>query len=241
MIGIGINENVYLAKAELSANKESLSLAFKQKDEKELSLFEQLNADEHIESATGRSILIFSPLPAADGPDMTEAKRFDRAFSDVNSIKGQLIHIMKQYMVKDDAKLGDAYFGTGIDEANLTSKLVQKPILHIVFNNMVQGFLEKMKPFFGKTDPQYLMRLLLIRQSKEKHYPTLRKRFLEESPFLELMVIPKEESKVAFTPYEIREKLDSADEIPKESADPASAAPAKTATEIFGPQSNVQF
>lgn len=231
MIGIGINENIYIAKAEFGDKKDSLILSFKQSVGKKLSMFEQLAAAEHIETEGGKDIRLFAPLPSKDD-EKTEEKKVELAFADVNSTKGQLIHILEGYMVKADATLGDMYEGIGMSDDNFNQKMLNKDVLNLIFTNMVNGFLAKIKPWVGKEDP--LFRLLLVRQSKDKHFPTLRKRFLTESPFWEPMFVAKKESKVKFTPYEIREELDSDKVIPKEEADKKDAPPAKTAEEIFG-------
>lgn len=237
MIGIGINENIYLDKAEFAENHESLILSFKEKEERVLTMYERLQADEHIEVAGGRDIRLFAPLPSTDA-EKTEEKKVDLAFTDINNTKGQLIHILLGYMVKEDAVLGDIYAGIGMSEENFKLKMQNKDALKLIFGNMVTGFLDKIKPWLGKQDP--LFRLLLLRQSKEKHFPTLRKRFLTESPFWEPMFIPKDASKVAFTPYEIREKLDSNEVLQRDEADKKDNTPAKSAEEIFK-QSNLTF
>lgn len=230
MIGIGINENVYIEKAEFGDKKDSLILTFKQKAERELTMFEKLQAEEHIESAGGLPIRLFAPLVNKDD-DKTEEKKVDLAFTDINNTKGQLIHIMLGYMTKEHATLGEIYAGIGMSEENFREKMLNQDALKLIFQNMATAFLDKVKPWIGKSDPTF--RLLLLRQSKDKHFPTLRKRFLTESPFWEPMFIPKSDSKVAFTPYEIREKLDSNEVIAKDQADVKNDTPQKTAEEIF--------
>lgn len=229
-ISIGINEDVYIDKAEFGDKKDSLILTFKQKAEKELTMYEKLQADEHIEMTTGKEIRLFAPLVNKDD-DKTEEKKVDLAFTDINNTKGQLLHILEGYMTKKDAVLGDIYLGIGMSEENFREKMLNQDALKLIFQNMTNSFLAKIKPWVSVKDPTF--RLLLVRQSKDKHYPTLRKRFLTESPFWEPMFIPKTDSKVAFTPYEIREGLTSAEVIQKDQADKTAAAPQKTAEEIF--------
>jgi len=83
------------------------------------------------------------------------------------------------------------------------------------------------------------MRLLLVRQSKDKHFATLRGTYLDDQPFLEPMAIPKDASKLKFSPWEIENGYDSSAPAPK-AAKPeggvpgATAAAPVTASNIFG-------
>jgi len=82
------------------------------------------------------------------------------------------------------------------------------------------------QPYFGNED--YKLRILLRRSNSKNHYPKFRDKLLQAFPFVELAIIPKESSKIAFTKYEITNKLNDGtpvtdtDDFPDSTPAPAS-------------------
>lgn len=216
MIHIGVNENVYLEKVSLD-DKNALELTFGEVGKvKPTSLFANVASDEVVEN-TDMSVRIFAPLPPKK-EDMTEEKKVDLLVSDINKTKGILRHILMGYYTSEDLKglWAQSFAGLPIDEANFTKQILVKEILEGIHKNMARIFIEKIKPFLG--DQTRTFRLLLVRQSKDKHYATFRGRFIDDNPFWEDMQVPKEASKVKFTPWEIEQGLTHGIPVSKDAA-----------------------
>lgn len=238
-IQIGINENVVLTGASLD-DKHVLMLTFEQlKGEGgPKNIFEQLASATVVETIK-QDIRIFPPTPPKD-ETKTEERRVSLVSDDMNGTKAILIHFMKGYMVSTEATL-DLFASIPIDANSYNQKILQKEVLEQVHLNMANQFITKMKPFIGKADQKF--RLLLIRQSKDKHFPGLRKKYLDESPIWEPMEVPLASTKLAFTKYELENGFDSGAPSVKEDADKtaggnkpggdAGAAP-MTAAAVFG-------
>jgi hypothetical protein len=250
-IGIGLNENVYISDISQDTQSSAILITFKEVGAEvsgEFDYFTALGSEKVVEVDNGTVLRLFAPNePKAD---LTEEKRINFAYNDVNGTKAVIEHIMKGYMAADQAAIGmKLYDNTGIEQDNFKQKIVQKPILLAVHNNLYRHFISGMKEFLNKTD--LLFRLLLIRQSTDKAFPTFRRRFLEEQPFWEPMEVAKESSKLwrpiktgdiitgyepAFTKYEIDNKLNSSEPAPtKDKADkPAATATPVSASSVFG-------
>lgn len=235
-IKIGINENVFLQSAVMD-DKNVLELKFEEASKEKKSYFADVAADEVTEN-TDMGIRLFPALPPKKD-DMTDAKKVDLVVSDINGTKGILRHLLLGYLTSEDLKglWAHAYDGLTITEENFPQMVLKKEVLEGIHKNMVRVFLEKIRPFLNNKELTF--RLLLVRQSKDKHFATFRKRYIEDNPFYESMQIPKEASKVAFTPYEIREGLDNG--LPAQKSDSADkkgdgaggTAPV-TAANVFG-------
>lgn len=145
----------------------------------------------------------------------------------IGDIKDQLEHILKAYMSTQMIKW-DPLVGTGVTNDNMAAKLTSETVLTQVYNNVVDQFLKMIKPFVSDSGKK--MRMLFIRQSKAKHYPALRKKFLDSYPFIEPMDIPAASSKLKYSAYEIKENLHTGDAI---AAPATSAADANAANDIF--------
>lgn len=232
-IRVGITDNVYLESVTMD-DKLAVEFKFTEGDAPK-SAFAALQDDEVVENPSA-SIRIFAPNEEKD-TTLTQEKRVDRAVASFNKTKGILQHIMKQYMTTDAMpKLGKvAYDGTGITEENFTTEILKLEIQKLIHKNMVQAFLNAMQPFLNRSDLKF--RLLLLRQSKDKHFATFRGRYLEDQPFYESMDVPKEASKVKFTDYEIKEGLNDGTPTAKPSASAGAgtegAAPL-SAESVFG-------
>lgn len=215
MIGIGINENVYLKNAELD-EKNYLIITFAEKMEnRPKNIFEQLNDEKVIETIPDVSIRLF-PFNVPTDTKWTQEKKLDIVGADMNKTKAILMHLMKAYMPTEQAKL-NLFGGTLVDANNYSTEMLKNEVLKQIHLNMANQFIQLTKPYFN--NDTLLFRLILVRQSKEKHFPTFRAKHLEENPMYESMDIPKAASKVAFTKYELDNGLDSTKVFSKDEAD----------------------
>lgn len=230
MIGIGVNENVYLEKAELE--KENLVLTFQEialVDKAKMSAFDVLASEEVVDTVNGLSIRVFPPLPPKKDDDRTEEKKIELLTSDINRTKAILHHLAKGYLTADNVKGKMSPFRGlegQINANNYNQQIQQESILLAIHRNMCTDFINLIRPFLNK--PELAFRLLLVRQSKEKNFASLRSKALDESPFWESMEIPKEASKLytkvgegfvaKFTRYEVENGLNSSVPVDKKAA-----------------------
>jgi hypothetical protein len=244
MIGIGINENVYLASAELD-QKGVLGITFEEAgaaDKPKVdSLFDVIAAETVVETEYGMTIKMFPPLPPKEGNDRTEEKNVELLVSDINKTKGVLLHILRGYLTTDDIKKAgglNPFRGLPITKENFNKEIQRKELLEGIHRNMCTDFVNLIRPFLGQKDK--LFRLLLVRQSKDKHYASFRGKYIEDNPFFESMEIPKDASKVKFTKYELDNGLNDATPVKKDQAAAGDTAkggdqPAPlTAANVFG-------
>lgn len=240
MIKIGINENVYLGNA-LVDDKGSLQLIFKEigdTTKPKMSMFEAAASDEAVFAAPDITLRRFALNPPKNEDNKRTAEQMAEMITDdVNKEKDVLRHILKRYMTADQLKgVLQPFRSIPIDETTYESQIVKKEILEAVSKNLFSDFIGAITPFLNKPN-EYPSRLLLIRQSKDKHYAAFRNKYLDENPFLEDMAIPKEASKLKFTGYELTNGLDSDAPVAKPSAPAAGtgapAADAVTASSLF--------
>lgn len=244
MIRVGINESVFIRDAKLETETTRLRITFEEDGPvKYANAFERMNAEDAVEHLPTRDILLFPTIP----PDEKDAKGNMRTLeqkvgminSSHTSLKAQLRSILMGYMTSKDATL-DLYAGLNIDANNFNERIILKENVIGVCKNMFLQFIQKMQPFLlGEASAKF--RLLLVRQNAANNFPTLRSNYVTENPFWEPMEIKKEESKVTFTPYEIKEGLDNdlpasrkdADKTKGRSSDKG-GEPARTAEDVFG-------
>ena len=174
-----------------------------------------------------QDFLIYPPKSEAYGGGLDTQKNL---LNKISELKNQLDHIAAGYMPVGDRKF-DPLVGTGITLANMESELNKQDVMNKVYNNVVDQFITMMAPHIGESGKK--MRMLFIRQSATKHYPALRKRYLQSQPFMEPMEIPKAASKLAFSAYEKKNGLDSS--TPVQASAPASGADAAAAKRLFAP------
>lgn len=231
MIGVGINENVYLAGVELN-DKRALVFTFKQKDENERNVIQMLEEDEVGSIDTGSTIRLF-PFNVPNKQDMTNQQKLDIILNDIKNTGSLLVHMLAPFLPKNEIKL-DKFANTGISTkmppAEFEQRIMNQTILNDIWTNMTSNFIRLAKPLVGRTELAF--RLKLRRQSKDKHFPTLPNKFLDSEPCIEPMTVPKEQSKVKFSAYEIKEGLDKADTLPPSDADPI---PGEAGAEQFTP------
>lgn len=204
MIGIGINENVYLDKVILD-DKDVLAITFKNlpaPGAKKLSVFEEISASEVVDEAPEMTIRMFPMNGPKEDDSKTLEQKVDLARADIAKFKGICNHLLKGYMTSEEMKnILNPTRGIAIDEANTEQQITQKVTMNQISKNMAQDFVNAIRPYCG--NPAAAFRLLLVRQSKDKHFATFRGRYLDENPFWESMSVPKEASKLKFTPWEL--------------------------------------
>jgi len=222
MIQIGINENVYIHDAVLD-DKGNICITFEQLGEpgkeKPTSTFANIAADEVIETEYGMTIKLFPPLPPKPDNGRSVEKNVQLLQSDINKTKGIILHLLGGFMTTEQLKGKiNPFESLPIDESNFDEQIQKKEILDGVHRNLGRAFVELIKPYLDHKDNPF--RLLLVRQSPEKHFATLRGKYIKENPFWEPMTVPKEASKLAFTAYETTAGLTNGIPIAK----PANAA-----------------
>lgn len=252
MIGVGVNAPVFFEKAEKN-DKGTLNVTFKEStgETKKKSLLEQMNegTDDSGNSSGSVSLLLFPPSTEYTNKEgQKEVVEGPKRVQALMDFKNQLSHILLRYVTSKQITW-NVVKGLVLksDEELFVQVMDEKKYLQI-YNNIVDQFLEqaaKLKVY----DPTQLSRLMLVRQSKEKHFGRLRDKFLTDQPFFEDIAIPKDKSKLLvkagtkgattlfepdadgfvpkFTDYEIGKGLDN----PIRSAT-ASDSPAATAEEV---------
>lgn len=220
MIQVGINENVFISDISID-EKANLHITFKEAG-KAMSLFERLNSESIVEDTSGLEIRLFGIQVATD-PTMTQEKKADRAGDDITVLRSRLEHIMSGYLTKDEYRMSTIFAeGTGMDNDNYFKKLTEQPVLDKITSNLFNFFKSAMTPYVGKKELPF--RLLLTRQSKDKHFATLRRKYIEDNPFWESMDVPEEASKLKFTEYEIKEGLNDPTPTSRSTADAKSSS-----------------
>lgn len=217
-LGVGIHDNVFIGETSMDPDKATIMITFNEtakagKEKK--SLFAQAASSEVENVDEGTRLMLFPPTgPKEDSTD-TQEKKAKRAVADINKVKGQCLHILEQFYTKDDLKDKIQPFASiaGITEDNFETEVIKKEILLQVQKNIGRVFVQMMQPFVNKPDQAF--RLLLVRQSKDKHFATLRGTYLDEQPFLEPMAIPKESSKLKYSQWEIDNGYNSGAAVPK--------------------------
>lgn len=234
MIGVGINPNVYLSKIGKS-DKGALELYFSEGTaEIANNPFDQLNdqSGEIVDNSLDTKLMLFPPM-VPKKEDQTEAKKRELVSMDITDLRNQLTHIAQQYMTTDKIKF-DMFRNTGIKTAaDYDENILDATMLNKIANNLFDQFIELMQPYVGDATKRF--RLKLQRQSKDKHFATLPKKFLKDNPFLEPIEVPEASSKVKFTKWEKEQGLDSAEVAKKDEADkPAEGAAPTDPSAVFG-------
>lgn len=241
MITVGINENVVLEKVEIT-EKDKGTMAFtfrgvKEGAAEELSAFDALNSDGYTETGgDSLTIRLFAPNKPfeakTDGTPVSLADQQKMASANVAEKKNILFQILTIFVTSDKAKF-DLYRGTGLDKDNFPTRILQETTLQKIMSNMAEDFVTAITPFLD--DDKHAVRLLLVRQSKTKHFADFRQKFVKDNPFIESMLIPKEASKLAFTKHEIANGLNDGSPVPQSAADAtAEKAEELQAEAVFG-------
>jgi hypothetical protein len=242
-IGVGINEDVVLSKAEVLVDNDkiSLGLSFREKGQvkQEADAFAQLAGDGAVDTGNGLGTVIrvwppLSPLPTTTkNVAKTVAEMSKESQDNLGEVKNILIQILSCFTTTDKIKFSMFQGMEGITRENIDVKIVDKEVIKAAFTNLANQFVAQVTPFLDKDD--CAVRLLLVRQSKEKHYAAFRNRFIIQNPIIELMAIPKDASKLKFTPYEIEKGLDKAGAVAKPEGVVSDAAPSSVANMFAEP------
>ncbi len=248
-IRVGINKDVFIREAKYDTEKNWLIITFEEAGgQKFANAFERLGADEAVESLPTKDMYIFAPNePFAESKDgkkkRTIQQMADAVSRDITSTKAILQHLMGGYMTSAELAMPGLtvmYAGTGMDANNYQEKIIKKEIYTLVHKNMSEFFIKMMTPFFGQEDK--LFALLLVRQNAKVPYPAFRQNYIKENPFFEPMEGFNLGTKLAFTPYEIKEGLDNdlpvsrsdADKKSGETGAPSGGGKPMSAAEAFG-------
>jgi len=253
MIKVGVNENLVLSRAEKN-DKGTLVIAVREvgtevKEKKVQSAADMMSDGSDATGSSGgeQQFLMFQPgVTKYDDPTQPEdGKKIMGSFID---LKNQLAHWLKRFVPESQIKFSP-FSGVQInaaDENAIFSALQTLAITEKVYANYVDQFLAQIKPHLNNEAKPG--RLFLHRKSEASHFGVLRKKFLDNQPFWESMDIPVTSSKLYtkqvagttvhhepveidgikyvpnFSPYELKNKLDSTEVI-------ASTADASTTTE----------
>ena len=205
MINVGIQENVRLVKAELrpspDGNKEKDCLVIGLsvgEDGGKINLASLTKAETQVSDGDGQEYYLW-PFDNKDAKgavaDVAEVIKRMTGF------KARLTEILAGYMSLEtiEKKWNDEMFkGTGVNENNGEELLIKADIVNKVYRNLSLGFVDLIQPFVG-SDQAPKFRVKLVRQSKAKHFSNI-PRF---APFWEDMNVPKDQSKLKFTKWEV--------------------------------------
>lgn len=225
MIEVGIQKNVKLVGAEVRPDPQGNALKDTLVLKLELasggggfSLKDLTGAEENVQDGNDQEYYLW-PFDNKD----KDGKQIDwkEALRRIKDFKAQLNHILSGYMTKDviEAKWDSILFaGTGIvKDEDAPVMLVQEKPLYRVYKNIATGFVELITPHLSDINaPKF--RVKFTRQSKAKHFSRLPK----YAPFWESMDIPEDQSKLAYTQWEIDNKFND--------GTPATDAPAPDST-----------
>lgn len=216
MLTVGIHEDIVVKDAKIN-DKGSVILTLAQQAE-EVGELDFLEGTGDSEAGENKADFYFYGLSNTDfqGNPMTA----DDIKKSIKELRFQFFHILKPFYTEADITFNSVQ-GTGITAENADQKILDQSVLDTIFKNLADRFIELLTPHFNSEET---LRALFIRRSQAKHFPALRRRFLDSQPFLESMKIPKEQSKLKFSKYEIEKGLDSGTPIEEEPDEEAMAA-----------------
>lgn len=223
MIKIGINNNLVIKEVKKN-DKGSIEITFKEATE--IDPLEAMNGTGSTNLNQAEHKVIIFPVNPNDGEGNLDS--YKNLMTKIAEIKDPLDHILQQYVTKDTIKW-DIFRGTGINALNIEEEIRKESTLTKIYSNIVDQFISMISSKIGEDSTK--MRVLFIRQSKAKHYPRLRSRFLDRQPFIEPMSVPT--TKLAFSKYELDNGLDKGDAVV---ASAPSTQDASAADALFGQQ-----
>ena len=221
MLTVGIHENLVITKTTKN-DKGSLVIGVKQVGE--IDPLSALNATGSISLDQKEQDFLVFPPRLEDNQGAVDTK--DNLLKKIAEVKDPLDRILQQYTTTANIKW-DILANTGLTNENFDVKLKTQGVLDKIYANIVDQFIKQMTPFIGENGKK--MRMIFIRQSKAKHYPKLRTKFLDSYPFIEPMTVPV--SKLKFSKYEIDNGLNVPDAVTGEQK--VSVAEAKEAEALF--------
>ena len=239
-IQVGIHENLILSKV-LVSDKGRLTLFLRHLDEavntseEEEDPFAQMNAAEVIEKDSNSGGIILWPFKAPDtknrdGSERTSKEMGELANGDVMRLKNQLQQILEQYTIKDNIKWS-VYDSTAMTKETYWEDIYSQNNLDVIYRNICEQFMGMIQPFLDKNE--YPMRWKFARQSADKHYARIPDRYIKDQPFIEPMTVPKEQSRVKWSSYELKEKLNDPTPVSKAAADD-DGEPTPEGENVFG-------
>lgn len=248
MIGVGIHENIILKNVEVVEKEGKTSIDFvlanagSSASEDDSDPFGE-SVDENgmlITGGSGSTTIKVWPLNVPDDTDRdgntkTVAKKIEEANNATKELQNMFTLFARCYVTSDKIKF-ERFRGIPLTKDN-THMILSNEILLTVTKNLANQFIEMCGEYFGNED--FKLRILLKRSSTKNHYPKFRDKLLQAFPFVERMEVPKEASKLAFTKYELQNKLN--DGTPKTETD-IEDAPVAPST-LFGgnPASSVDL
>ena len=218
---VGIHENLVLGEKTALNDKGNLVINFATKvDSSDL-----LGALERGEDTSGESasLIQFKFNTNINGTALSSGE----IGKNINSFRLQLKDIMLVFMTEEvaEAKIGlmaVCFAGTGITKENASAKFTDQNFLDKVYDNMVKAFLDATRPFINKDT----FRVILVRSSKAKHYAKIPAKGNYPRVWIESSAIPKAASQIAFSDYEVKERLNSGTPTATEQTEATSAAAA---------------
>lgn len=263
MIKVGVNEGVLFTKAEKN-DKGTLAVTFTESGsevKKKVSLLDQMNegSDTSGTNAGSTTFLLFPPSREILGGDKKgELQEPSRLIDNMMALKNQLSHILNKFTASTNIRW-NVFQNVGVikTDEDILAAVSDETKYKQIYANIVDQFLENVAKY-KVIESGKLLRLFLVRQSREKHFGRLRDKFLDEQPFLEdATLIAKDKSKMwvkagakgatkyydptedgfvpKFTEYEIKNGLDNPI-VSATQADANEATPedTKTVENIFG-------
>lgn len=218
-LGIGVNENVVLSKA-VKNDQGTLIVGFSEYGE--VNPLEALNAAGSTQLEKAERDITVWPIKKDSFAGVPLA--YDELMKKIAEVKDPLAHILQAHLPTSSIKW-DIFKGTNVTAENIQTSLAEN--IDRIYDNIVTQFCTMAKPILGKTP----VRLLLLRQSAAKAFPTFRKRWLDSQPFIEPMTVPASASKVKFSKYELEKGLNKWEAATATTE--ASVAEAKEAEELF--------
>jgi hypothetical protein len=242
-IEVGVNENVVLGMPEVLEKDGKFSVAFPfgifgETSDAEFDPFEE-ELDEAGYAKTGASNVVirvfppFAPKATTFGGDPKSPEVMGQeGLASVKELQNTFTQFLLQYMTSDKIKF-DPYRGMNVTRENYKVELCKEEVLNLVLKNLGMDFIALMQTV-KESLPTTALRLLLVRQSAEKHFATFRNKFIRENPIVELMQIPAEASKLKFTSYEIGKGLNSGVPVAKPAEGAADDDTTVEAKDVFG-------
>ena len=206
MLEIGINEGFRLGGESKVTEKGGISIHLV-KGETVSSALDLLDVD--VEEGESSSILLFPPN-MENFNDKTSRTGIELV-RDITTDYHRLYSIFNLYFTKEELQkiypISSIMEGLDITADNEATMLLQESVINKMFANLGNAIIKVINE--NKLWDKEPFRIKLLRQSPKKAFP----RFTYKPKFgdwVELMAIPKEQSKVAFTSFEKSKKYDDA-------------------------------
>lgn len=207
MLTVGIHENLIFTKAQKN-EKGSLVVSIKQaNDVNPLDILNGTGVNSTFDQP--EQDFLFYPPSVTDFQGNMDT--VDNILDKINEVKNPLNLILLQFTTSGNIKW-DIFAGTGLTTADDLAMIVTNPSkLEKIYANIADQFIRQITPYLNETGKKF--RMIFPRRNKLKHFPVIRSRFLETQPFIEPMTIPKEASKLKWSPFEIKNGLNQGDPV----------------------------